>query len=126
MGLTREKCHQLTIERLTSDFDSYKILQCAKDCGPCKRSHNHTPMPVFAPAQAIFKDSVLIFLNYLEGRIKPTMQKHANKIIIPIFLIMKDTLDIHSSRNRLKVFTWGPIKVDNVHLNNDTASIMIR
>jgi len=68
--------------------------QCAKDCGPRKRTGNRTRMTVFTPApadQAVFKDRALFFLiSTGEESSQPT--KHANKIIISIFLIMRPTI----------------------------------
>ncbi len=59
--------------------------RCVKDCGL------RTLMLVFMPAQAFLKDhsSVFILISAGDESSKPT--KHANKIIILIFLIMKAT-----------------------------------
>jgi len=84
--------------------------QCAKDCGPFKHTCMHTCicMSLYTPAlagihvsQSILNKPKVFFQFFLNSMCEESSQptKHANKIIIPIFLTIKATiLETHGNR----------------------------
>jgi len=99
----REMVKVIYLERWNYYIIEINPTQCAKDCGPHNTLHAntgvHALMSVFMQLKLYFNVCALIFLiSEVKGLTRPT--KHANKIIILIFLtVMATILDAHGNFN---------------------------
>ncbi len=114
LGRIFEKHLQKNIYSLNLLFCIFiKCTPYVKDCGPHSRALKYKPACVCKPTQLkpYFNICAIIFLiSTDEESSQPT--KHANKILVLIFLTMRATiLDIHGKWHLAFTFEWKSIQL---------------